>query len=78
MRRCDFIAGLGSAAAWPLGAQAQSVFPVVGFIGGTAADPSTVLVDGFRKGLREASYVEGQNVTSSTTGWQANMVAYRG
>ncbi len=63
MKRREFIAGIGSAAAWPLAARAQPALPVVGFVSGTSADPSTVLVDGFRKGLGEAGYVESKNVT---------------
>jgi putative tryptophan/tyrosine transport system substrate-binding protein len=61
MRRREFIAGLGSAAAWPLVARAQQpAVPVIGYLGGAAAD-FTVLA--FKKGLHESGYVEGQNVS---------------
>ena len=64
MRRRDFIAGMGGAAAWPLAAQAQQAAPpVVGFISVGSADAGAGNVAAFRKGLGETGYVEGQNVT---------------
>jgi len=65
MRRRQFIAGLGSAAAWPGAARAQqSALPVVGFVGSGAIDElSGAYVAAFRKGLGESGYVERQNVT---------------
>jgi putative ABC transport system substrate-binding protein len=61
MRRREFIAGLGSAAAWARAARAQQ--PVIGFVDAAAADLSAGRVAAFRKGLGETGYVEGQNVT---------------
>jgi putative ABC transport system substrate-binding protein len=59
MRRRDFIAGLGSAAAWPLTARAQQpAVPMIGFLS-TGADVDSAA---FREGLRETGYVQGQNV----------------
>ena len=61
MKRRAFIAGLGSAAAWPLVARGQQpTMPVVGFI-----SPRTYEADlaAFRRGLNEAGYIEGKNVT---------------
>ena len=60
MKRRDFIAGLGSAAAWPVVAQAQRpTVPVVGLLGaqGLAAQVAAV-----RQGLRELGFIEGQNL----------------
>jgi putative ABC transport system substrate-binding protein len=62
MRRREFIAGLGSAAAWPMVARAQqAALPVVGvFNGGAGSSTGTAA---FRKGLSETGHVEGRNVT---------------
>ena len=51
MRRRDFIAALGGAAAWPLRAVAQPALPVVGFLNSGAPAANSVQVDGFRDGF---------------------------
>jgi putative tryptophan/tyrosine transport system substrate-binding protein len=68
MRRRDFIAGIGSAATWPLAAQAQQPsVPVVGYLHAGAPEGSGALLTAFRKGLREAGYIEGSNVAMCAT-----------
>src|SRR5262245_66568949 len=63
MRRRDFIRWVGSAAAWPLVARAQQpALPVVGFLHSQLADTYGDRLRPFRQGLKEAGYVEGQNV----------------
>jgi putative tryptophan/tyrosine transport system substrate-binding protein len=61
IRRREFIAGLGTAAAWPLAARGQQpALPVVGYVNGGSA--SAAPLTAFRKGLSETGYVPGRNV----------------
>ncbi len=64
MRRREFIAGIGGAAAWPTVTRAQQrAMPLIGFLGVSSLEKmgGGVLVD-FRRGLAETGYAEGQNV----------------
>jgi putative ABC transport system substrate-binding protein len=63
LRRREFIAALGGAAAWPLAARAQQPrVPVIGYLSGRSAESDAPMLAAVRGGLNATGYVEGQNL----------------
>jgi putative tryptophan/tyrosine transport system substrate-binding protein len=63
LHRRQFIAGAGSAAAWPMTAKGQQrAIPVIGYLGAQSPSAFAGRLSAFRQGLGEAGYTDGQNV----------------
>ena len=62
MKRREFIAFLGGAAAWPMVARGQQPTPLVGFLSSLSAQELTFVIPAFHEGLRGTGYVEKQNI----------------
>src|SRR5215472_16439378 len=62
MRRREFIAGLGSAAAWPLAVRAQPALPLVGWLSmGSSTEDAGEYINWMKQGLAETGFIEGRN-----------------
>ena len=84
MKRREFIAALGSAAAWPLAVRAQPAMPVVGLLSSVSAAGYAEFMAALHQGLAEAGFVEVARPTGAvlervarTTGWQRATEAAR-
>jgi len=62
MRRREFIAALGGAAAWPLMARAQAATPVVGYLSAQSPAWDTERLEALREDLKAAGYADGVNI----------------
>ena len=63
LRRREFVAALGGAAALPLAARAQrAAFPVIGFLHSTAMVIPDYRISAFRRGLNDVGFAEGRNL----------------
>jgi putative ABC transport system substrate-binding protein len=63
MRRREFMTLIGGAAAWPLAARAQQPsMPVIGLLSPISANGASLFLEGYRQGLKETGFVDGQNV----------------
>jgi putative tryptophan/tyrosine transport system substrate-binding protein len=75
MRRREFFVVLGGAAAvaWPLTLRAQQAMPVIGFLNPQTQEGYAERLRGFRQGLKEAGFVEGENVSVEYR-WAENQI----
>ena len=78
LKRREFIALFGGAAAWPLSTHAQQpAMPVVGFLNIRLPGADPHLLAAFRRGLQETGYVEGRTSRSNTAGRMARTIDCR-
>jgi len=62
MRRREFIAALGGAAAWPVVARAQPTMPVIGFMSARSPEDTVEVLKAFHNGLEQGGFIDGRNV----------------
>jgi len=78
MRRREFIAGLGGAAAWPLVARGQQpALPVIGFLNSASPGPFALLLSAFHEGLKDAAISRVRTSRSNIAGLMGNMIVWR-
>ena len=78
IRRREFIATLGSAAAWPFGARAQQrSMPTIGLLHSGSLGGWTSMVAAFREGLNDAGYAGGGTWRSNFAGPKEIMIDCR-
>jgi hypothetical protein len=77
MRRREFIAGLGGAAAWPLVARGQPATPVIGFLGVSSLEKmgGGVLLD-FKRGLAETATLRVATLRSNIAGRKSTTIEW--
>jgi putative ABC transport system substrate-binding protein len=75
VKRREFISLLGGAAAWPIAASAQqqAAMPVIGFLDSRSPGAMVGRLRALRQGLKEAGYVEGENVAIAYR-WAENQI----
>jgi hypothetical protein len=78
VRRREFITLLSSvAASWPVPARAQQPMPVVGYLDPRSPDAISERLRAFRQGLKEAGFVEGENVAIERAELVASSIGFR-
>ena len=70
MNRRAFVAGLGSAAAWPVVARGQQArqLPIIGYVAPTNPQVPSRSTSAFLQRLRELGWIEGQTITIEFVG----------